>query len=240
MKDVALFESALRAAVPTRPDPSLGRTLVPRLAAAARASTVATETRTVGRPRSRRALVARVGIAVALIPLVLAGLAVAGVTVPKPARSAFDEMGITLPNQPAEHTHKSAATSRAGQSSGQGNVGTETGVRHPGKGNSQRRAPARPGAARRRRRARRSATSAARRSGLPARLPPGHSGQTGPPAQSNAGGSSGSHSKGPPSSPKPHTTTVPQGQRKTRRATRRSSRATPSRLAPPGMEERSR
>ncbi|MGC1813885.1 MAG: hypothetical protein WA696_07080, partial [Solirubrobacterales bacterium] len=71
MKDVALFESALRAAVPTRPDPSLGRTLVPSLAAAARASTVPTETRTVGRPRSRRALVARAGIAVALIPLVL-------------------------------------------------------------------------------------------------------------------------------------------------------------------------
>ena len=107
MNDVALFESALRAAVPTRPDPRLGTALVPRLAEVARAATIEAETQTTRRrtaaPRSRFALVARVGIAVALIPLVLAGLAVAGVTVPGPARSAFDSVGITLPNQPAKH-----------------------------------------------------------------------------------------------------------------------------------------
>jgi hypothetical protein len=34
---------------------------------------------------------------------VLAGLAFAGVTVPGPARTAFESVGITLPNQPAKH-----------------------------------------------------------------------------------------------------------------------------------------
>ncbi|HEX5893844.1 MAG TPA: hypothetical protein VFY33_03365, partial [Solirubrobacterales bacterium] len=47
-------------------------------------------------------MVARVGIAVALLPLLLAGLAVAGVTVPDPARSAFETIGVELPNQPDE------------------------------------------------------------------------------------------------------------------------------------------
>src|SRR3954469_9240479 len=69
--------------------------------------------RTARRPRSRLALVARVGIAVALIPLVLAGLAFAGVTVPGAARSAFESVGITLPNQPAKH----AGATHTGQSS---------------------------------------------------------------------------------------------------------------------------
>jgi hypothetical protein len=105
MNEVALFENALRAAVRTRPDPRLGTTLVPRLAEVARAATIEAETpatrRRTGAPRSRLALVARVGIAIGLIPLVLSGLAFAGVTVPGPARSAFESVGITLPNQPA-------------------------------------------------------------------------------------------------------------------------------------------
>ena len=87
MKEIAMFESALRVAVPTRPDPGLGRDLVPRLAQAARHSTLQAEQSAARRrPHSRIALVARVGIAVALIPLVLAGLAFAGVTVPGPTR----------------------------------------------------------------------------------------------------------------------------------------------------------
>ena len=74
MNHVALFESALRAAVTTRPDPAIGTGLVPRLAEIARAATIEAETLRARRaptaPRSRFALVARVGIAVALIPLV--------------------------------------------------------------------------------------------------------------------------------------------------------------------------
>jgi hypothetical protein len=116
MNEIVLFENALRAAVPTRPSPALGTALVPRLAEAARASTIDAEThathRSTAAPRSRFALVARVGIVVALIPLVLAGLAFAGVTVPGPARSAFESVGITLPNQPAKHA--------AGANHGQG------------------------------------------------------------------------------------------------------------------------
>jgi cell division protein FtsN len=120
MNEVVLFENALRAAVPTRPSPTLGTTLVPRLAEVARASTIEAETSATQRrtapPRSRFALVARVGIVVALIPLVLAGLAFAGVTVPGPARSAFDSVGISLPNQPAKHAsaagHGQGATHR--------------------------------------------------------------------------------------------------------------------------------
>ena len=105
MSEVALFESALRAAVPTRPDPRLGAALVPRLAATARASTIEAETHAVAagaRPAAVATCVgSQGGIAVALVPLVLAGLAFAGVTVPGAARSAFDSVGITLPNQPA-------------------------------------------------------------------------------------------------------------------------------------------
>ena len=108
MNDVAMFESALRAAVPTQPDPRIGADLVPRLAQMARTGTFAgggappaASTTYLPRRRPRRRLVARVGIAVAAIPLLFAGLAAAGVTVPEPARDAFEAVGVDLPNQPA-------------------------------------------------------------------------------------------------------------------------------------------
>jgi hypothetical protein len=126
MNEVVLFENALRAAVPTRPDPELGATLVPRLAGLARAATLEAEKHAVRRPttapRSRRALVARVAIAIAVIPLVFAGLAFAGVTVPGPAQDAFDAVGISLPNQPAKH----ADSNGDGSSHGKGAAGSET------------------------------------------------------------------------------------------------------------------
>jgi cell division protein FtsN len=133
MNEVVLFESALRAAVPTRPDPRIGAVLVPRLAEAARIATLEADTRPVRqRPRSRFALVARVGIAVALIPLVLAGLAFAGVTVPSPARSAFESVGINLPNQPEEHA---AADEKKGSGHGKaaGSDGATTDTTSKGK-----------------------------------------------------------------------------------------------------------
>lgn len=212
MKDVVVFESALRAAVPTQPDTGLGKALVSRCAAAARTSTVPTETRTVGRPRSRRALVARAGIAVALIPLALAGLAVAGVTVPKPARSALDEIGISLPNQPTTHRHERAAQEGPGQPAG--NVGTGTGTSAtPAKGNS---AAAHQRALQQREKARGKAIGHERGKaiGLTGSTPPGHSGQTGPPSHSNAGGSSGAHSQSSHSVPKAHPNPVPPGNAK--------------------------
>jgi hypothetical protein len=215
MNEVALFENALRAAVPTRPDPRLGVTLVPRLAEAARASTVEAETHAIRRrPRSRLALVARVGIAVALIPLVLAGLSFAGVTVPEPARSAFDSIGITLPNQPATHSHRSTpatTTTTTEQPSGEatGTSATETGKSAaPSKGNS---AAAHKHALEQRQKARGKALGHERGKaiGLNGSTPPGQSGQTGPPEHSNAGGSSASHAANP--APKTHPTHIPPG-----------------------------
>ena len=216
MNEVALFESALRATVPAQPDPRLGAALVPRLAETARASTVEAETHAVRRrPRSRRgALVARVAIAVALIPLVLAGLAVAGVTVPKPARSAFDSIGITLPNQPATHAHTTTGTEGgSGQPTGSsGGVNTETGKSTaPSKGKS---GAAHQHALKQRQKAHGEAVGHQRGKaiGLNGSTPPGHSGETGPPEHSNAGGSSRSH--GAHSAPKTHPTHVPQGNAK--------------------------
>jgi hypothetical protein len=109
MNEVALFQRALRAAVPVEPDPRLRAHLVPRLARIARESSLGvgrvagrTIARRAARGRPRIASVARVGIAAALLPLLIAGLAFAGVTVSDPARSAFDSVGVELPNQPAD------------------------------------------------------------------------------------------------------------------------------------------
>jgi hypothetical protein len=128
MEEVALFTDALRAAVPAQPSRELTAAMVPRLAAVARTATIEAETKASRRPaatpvrRSRRALVAKVGIAVASIPLLLAGLAFAGVTVPGPARDAFDSVGITLPNQPADHhqapTNKKEPQTTTGEGGG--------------------------------------------------------------------------------------------------------------------------
>ena len=194
MNEVVLFENALRAAVPTRPDPRLGTELVPRLAEIARAATIEAETRAPSRrtaPRSRFALVARVGIAVALIPLVLAGLAFAGVTVPGAARSAFESVGITLPNQPAKHaaaTH--GTTHREGGVSGSASTTTET----PNKGNS---AAAHQHAREQHAKAHGKALGheKGKAIGLNGSTPPGQAKakETGPPSHSNAGGNSATH-----------------------------------------------
>lgn len=129
MREAALFTDALRAAVPNRPSQELTATIVPRLAATARTATLEAETQprrrgsTSPARRSRRVLIAKVAIAVALVPLLLAGLAVAGVTVPSPARDAFHSVGITLPNQPSGH----GGTPKTAPSKAQGTSGQEGG-----------------------------------------------------------------------------------------------------------------
>jgi hypothetical protein len=149
-----------------------------------------------------------VGIAVALIPLVLAGLAFAGVTVPGAARSAFHSVGITLPNQPAKHG-KETTTNTTQQSSGgtTGTVNAEPGKSAPSKGKS---AAAHQHALEQRQKAHGKAIGHRRGNavGLNGSTPPGHSGATGPPAHSNAGGSQASHGG---SAPKAHPTHVPHG-----------------------------
>jgi hypothetical protein len=203
MNEVALFMDAVRAAVPTQPDPTLEATLVPRLAATARTSTLEAETRTMRRgttpgartarrrPRSRLALVARVGIAIALIPLVLAGLAFAGVTVPGPARDAFDSVGITLPNQPAEHSRQ--ATGPSDQSTGN-DVSDAAKTKAKGKGGNSAAAHQHALAQRAKAKGKAIGHTRGKAIGLNDLTPPGRSGETGAPDHSNAGGSAQSQS----------------------------------------------
>ncbi len=202
MNDVALFENALRAAVPTRPSPALATTLVPRLAGAARAATLEAEARPTRRrtaaPRSRLALVARVGIAVALIPLVLAGLAFAGVNLPSPARDAFEKVGITLPNQATEHS-QSSNHSQSSHADGKGKAGSETTTTdsQTSKGKSD---AAHQNALEQQNKAQGKALGheQGKAIGLNGSTPPGQAKptkpkETGPPSQSNAGGNSAGH-----------------------------------------------
>ncbi|MGZ5348035.1 MAG: hypothetical protein ACXWGV_10630 [Solirubrobacterales bacterium] len=101
----------LRAALVEAPDPARSAELVPLLAAAARASLV---TEPLARPsgagarrRSRLVLFARVAVAVALVPALFAGLAVAGVRLPDAAEAPFEAVGIELPNQGSEEPETS-------------------------------------------------------------------------------------------------------------------------------------
>jgi hypothetical protein len=228
MNDATLFADALRATVPTQPEPGFRAALIPRLAATARASAVEAETVAVPataptarptRPRSRWALFARVGVAVALIPLVLAGLAFAGVIVPSPARDAFDTVGITLPNQPAQRSQsqKPETTKSSEPSAGEGGANdvssaAQTKPNDQG-GNSK---AAHEHARKQHQKAQGKATGHGRGKavGLNDTTPPGHSGQTGPPANSNAGGSSSSHSSGKPARPAHTPNGVANGQTK--------------------------
>ena len=201
MNEVALFERALRVAVPMRPDPLIARDLVPRLARLARAATIEAETQAsrwragVAGRRSRLALVARVGIAVALIPLVLAGLAFAGVTVPAPARDAFHSLGITLPNQPSEEHGGKPAVEPKGTQGGGNDVSdaAKSARQSEQQGNS---AAAHDHALEQQLKAKGEAVGHERGKaiGLNEAIPPARSGDTGAPAHSNAGGSAQSQS----------------------------------------------
>ena len=215
MKEVALFTEALRAGVPARPDPGLGTVLVPRLAQVARTATLEAETRPSGREAARRpprrlALVARIAVAAAVIPLALAGLAFAGVTVPGPARDAFHSVGIKLPNQPAEHNPAPATPKSSAPSGGQGGNEVSNAAKTQAKGKGGNSAAAREHARQQHEKARGEAKghSQGKAVGLNESTPPGHDGQTGPPAHSNAGGSSGSHGSGKAA---PHTPHSPNG-----------------------------
>jgi hypothetical protein len=209
MNEVAHFTDALRAAVPSQPDSRLAVMLVPRLASTARTATLEAETRqtrrvaptarVAGRPRSRFALVARVGIAVALIPLVLAGLAVAGVTVPSPARSAFDSVGIHLPNQPRDKDDQGGSEPSSQPSSPSTQDTATQGTDETGsKGTQGNSEAAHKHALEQRAKAKGKALGHDRGKaiGLNEATPPGHSGETGPPAHSNAGGNARGSSGG--------------------------------------------
>jgi len=206
MNDVSEFMNAMRAAVVAEPDPRIGADLVPRVAEVARASTIDAETRATRRsPRSRLGMLARVGIAVAAIPLLFAGLAVAGVTVPHVARSAFDRVGIELPNQPSSSSSKpdqgtpaTETTQGTGtaKSAGSNQGNSDAAHRHALEQHKKAKGLAR-------------GHEIGKAIGLNGLTPPGKSGETGPSEHSNAGGSAQSqtapgqvNSPGPPHPPK--------------------------------------
>jgi hypothetical protein len=180
--ETALFLRALRAEVPEQPPPALAAELVPRLAEAVRlASREGARTTTLPVRRPRRALVARVGIAVALIPATLAGLAFAGVTLPELFRSP---LGIDLPNQPADDQGASGEPNGGEPATGEGKSnGAES---SQGKSDAAHKK-----ALENRKKAQGKAIGHTRGKaiGLQGLEPPGHTGDTGPPPHSNAGGS---------------------------------------------------
>jgi hypothetical protein len=101
--ELAAFAQAVKTTLLTEPDRAAAADLIPRLAEAARAhrsDRVPTRERP---PAARRSWmpIARVGIAIALVPLLSAGLAFAGVSLPGPANDAFESVGVELPNQAA-------------------------------------------------------------------------------------------------------------------------------------------
>jgi hypothetical protein len=110
---------AMRAALLQRPGPAAQDALVRRMAETARiaqqeagdATKRAARRSALPARRSRLGLAARLAGAVSAFVLAMAGLAVAGVKLPQPARSALHNIGVHLPNQA---THVST-----GQSSGE-------------------------------------------------------------------------------------------------------------------------
>lgn len=115
--ELSAFAQAVRTTLLEPPDPATGAALVARLAGVAResASPPPVAEPSVGR-RPRFALAARVAVAVASIPFLFAGLAYAGVDLPGPADSAFEKVGIELPNQAADDDQE--GTSKDGDSAG--------------------------------------------------------------------------------------------------------------------------
>jgi hypothetical protein len=156
LDELASFMRAVPAFVREGPSEVLVTALVPRLADAARTSVPATETRRaprrarLRRPRSlsRRALVARVAVAVALLPASMAALAVAGVKVPAPARDAFEGLGVELPNQKSDEDSAPAVepsdvdeTDATHNGRGKGNAPGKPAKRGKGKALGHQKAP---------------------------------------------------------------------------------------------------
>jgi hypothetical protein len=186
--ETAGFLRIARTALLEQPPPEMEADLVRRLAETARLRAASRATTRPARPilRSRRRLVAKLAVAIALIPAMLAGLAFAGVTLPGAANSAFDSVGVNLPNQedgddaeaPAEPANAQPSSSEGTQST-QGN--SDAAHRH---------------ALEQRQKAQGKALGHTRGKaiGLNDLEPPGQSGDTGSPAHSKAGGSARSES----------------------------------------------
>jgi hypothetical protein len=188
--ETAAFLRMARTALLEQPPPEIEADLVPRLAETARLEAASRATRS-ARPifRSRRSLVAKLAVAIALIPAVLAGLAFAGVTLPGAANSAFDSVGVNLPNQ----EDGDGADDDATDGGAAGPASEQPSSKQSSEGNSD---AAHRNALEQRKKARGKALGHTRGKaiGLNDLEPPGQSGDTGSPAHSKAGGSARSES----------------------------------------------
>jgi hypothetical protein len=142
--DLAAFAQAVRVTLLDEPDRTASATLVPRLAETARASAADGADRggtTKRRPAARRprwAPALRVAIAIALVPLLTAGLAVAGVKLPAVADDAFESVGVELPNQAASDDGGDAASgAEDGGSEEPGATGQDNAPEKRGQGQSK-------------------------------------------------------------------------------------------------------
>ena len=103
--DLAEFADSLRATLVAAPPAGQVAAIVPRLAEEARIARA--ERPSTARPAeshsgSRLKTIGQLALGFCLVPLVAAGLATAGVKLPEPAQSAFESVGIDLPNQKAD------------------------------------------------------------------------------------------------------------------------------------------
>ena len=124
--ETVTFVRALRAAIPEQPDPALEAELGPALAVAAHGATLdagSAGTTTITAPAAAprwRLRVAALAACLALIPILPAGLALAGMTLPGAVDDAYDAVGVNLPNQTEDPGVAAGAHDRAGD----GNAGS--------------------------------------------------------------------------------------------------------------------
>jgi hypothetical protein len=124
--ELAAFARAVKVTLLEEPDRTAVADLIPRLAETARASAAAAPTKE--RPVAARrgwAPVLRVAIAVALVPLLSAGLAFAGVSLPGPANDAFETVGVELPNQAASSEEDDTGTATGDEDGATDEAGDE-------------------------------------------------------------------------------------------------------------------
>lgn len=118
--ELAAFAQSLRATLVSSTPPGDRAAMAVRLAEQARIARAEQPAIPVTIPRRPRRLrlAAQAAVAVVLVPLAGAGLAAAGVKLPGAAQSAFEKVGIELPNQ-AEPARDEPATDPAGQQGGE-------------------------------------------------------------------------------------------------------------------------
>jgi len=181
--ETAAFLRMARTGLLEQPPPEMEAELVARLAETARLSAASRAARP-ARPifRSRRRLVAKLAVAMAMVPAALAGLAFAGVTLPGPANSALESVGVNLPNQEdGDDEDGGAAEPASGQPSSSNDTQSTEGKSDAAHQNAlEQRSKARGKAIGHER---------GKAIGLKDLEPPSQTGDTGQPEQPNAGGS---------------------------------------------------